>query len=104
MARAVGTLLIALVLCASAFALAHAGGRRALNELEIIRELGDDVVPPAAAQTPRGGVIPPGDIAPAAPGGEGGGEDGGGSSVGDILWFVLKWANEARADDRPKDH
>jgi hypothetical protein len=45
------------------------------------------------------------DIAPApATGGEDPEREGGSSRIVDILWFVLKWANEALAGDRRKDH
>ncbi|CAN6193603.1 unnamed protein product [Urochloa humidicola] len=46
------------------------------------------------------------DATPAAVSGDGwGGDDGGSSSaIADILWFVLRWANQAPAGDRRKDY
>ncbi|CAN6163111.1 unnamed protein product [Urochloa humidicola] len=45
------------------------------------------------------------DAPPAAVSGDGwGGDDGGSSAIADILWFVLRWANEAPAGDRRKEY
>ncbi|CAN6177161.1 unnamed protein product [Urochloa humidicola] len=45
------------------------------------------------------------DAPPAAVSGDGwGGDDGGSSAIADILWFVLRWANEAPASDRRKEY
>jgi hypothetical protein len=99
MARSV-VLLAALVLCTSALALAHAGGRRALE----FQELGAEAVhadPPRPLWPSEDVGIAP---APATAGADQGREGGGGSRIVDILWFVFKWANEALAGDRRKDH
>lgn len=56
-------------------------------------QLAAEAVSPSSAQH----VAPP-----AVPGG--GRDQEGGSAIADILWFVLRWANEAPAGDRRKDY
>ncbi|CAM0909363.1 unnamed protein product [Alopecurus aequalis] len=88
MARAV--LLAALVLCAAA-ALAHAG--RLLQEEEgQLKVLGFESGPwlqaPAEAPSPyAGGVATRG----------AGGSGGYGDAIVDVMWFLIKWANDAYA-------
>lgn len=56
---------------------------------------------PAEAVSPSSGHIAT--APPAVPGG-GRDADGGSSAIADILWLVLRWANEAPAGDRRKEY
>ncbi|KAG2613628.1 hypothetical protein PVAP13_4KG370600 [Panicum virgatum] len=90
-----GVLAAALVLCA-AVAVAH--GARVLEDQQPDGAgFGEG---PAPAQGLE--LDPP----PAVPGGGGRVRVGGISAIADILWFVLRWANEAgpAAGDRRKDY
>ncbi|KAI4970190.1 hypothetical protein ZWY2020_001104 [Hordeum vulgare] len=88
MARVTVLLVAALVLCTAA-AMAHAGRviqeeARGSGGLEASSWL----LPPAEAPSPYAGGVEP----------RGGGSTGGyGNVVVDVLWFVLKWANDAYA-------
>ncbi|CAL5049249.1 unnamed protein product [Urochloa decumbens] len=89
----------ALVLCA---AIAMADAARVIEyQPADAGFVGEGPAPQLAAEavSPSGHV----DVEPAV---SGGGLDGdGGSVIADILWFVLRWANEAPAgDSRRKDY
>jgi len=102
-----GVLAAALVLCA-AVAVAH--GARVLEDQQPDGGAGFGEGPAPAqlaleleADSPSGLELDP---PPAVPGGGGRVRVGGISAIADILWFVLRWANEAgpAAGDRRKDY
>ena len=95
MARAV--LIAALVLCAAA-ALAHAGRVMQHEEEDQVLALGFEAGPwlqaPAEAPSPYAGGV-------AARGAGGGGF---GDAIVNVMWFLMKWANDAyAAAGRPTD-
>ena len=101
-----GVLAAALVLCA-AVAVAH--GARVLEDQQPDGAgFGEGPAPAQLAleleaDSPSGLELDP---PPAVPGGGGRVREGGISAIADILWFVLRWANEAgpAAGDRRKDY
>jgi len=101
-----GVLAAALVLCA-AVAVAH--GARVLEDQQPDGAgFGEGPAPAQLAleleaDSPSGLELDP---PPAVPGGGGRVRVGGISAIADILWFVLRWANEAgpAAGDRRKDY
>ena len=95
-----GVIAAALLLYA-AVAVAH--GARVLEHQQPADDagFGEGPAPQLAleAESPSG-LVPP----PAVPGGDRV-REGGSSVIADILWFVLRWANEAAgAGDRRKDY
>jgi hypothetical protein len=97
MARAVA----ALVLCAAVLVAAAQSGR--VLEYQAL-EAGLDEA--AAALAPLAAASPPASADVAADAGGGVRDDREvrerGTAIGDVLWFVLQWANEAASGDRRK--
>ncbi|CAD6338714.1 unnamed protein product [Miscanthus lutarioriparius] len=97
MARAIA----ALVLCAAVLvAAAHAGRVLEYHALEAGLDEAEAALAPLAAASPPASA----DVAADA----GGSRDDGrevrerGTAIGDVLWFVLQWANEPASGDRRK--
>jgi hypothetical protein len=92
-------ILVAALVLYAAVAVAHAA-RVLEHHQPADAGFGEGPAPQLALEAePPSGQVPP----PAVPGGARVRE--GGSAVADILWFVLRWANEApAAGDRRKDY